>query len=178
MAGRAAMIAVIAAVAGCGTRAADVAVPSKPLHMRPAPGKAVKPSVRDLVISAYEGYWRATDEALTSRDPAKARAIMAVYMPRDALPAMVKGLRVLWRRNEVGYGSPVSHIMSVKFTGRATVAVRDCVDLSHTGLENPQTGQIVGGFGQSHEFLITTLARTQGRWLVTGAIPVVQECAY
>jgi len=183
-AGRAAMIAAfaavaaVAAIAGCGTRAASVALPSKPLPKRPALGIVVKPSVRDLVISAYEGYWRATDEALASRDPARARAIMAVHVPRGALPALVKGLRALWRRNEIGYGSPVSHIMSVKFTGRATAAVRDCVDLSHTGLENRQTGQIVGGFGQSHEFLITTLARMKGRWLVTGAVPVVQACAY
>ncbi len=56
--------------------------------------------------------------------------------------------------------------------------MHDCVDLSHTGFQNQQTGQVVGGFGQSHDFMITTLVRQRGRWLVTGAIPVVQSCAY
>ena len=126
--------------------------------MHLAGAKAAPPSARDLVVAAYEGYWRATNEALASRNPARARAIMASYVPGDAIPALVKGLRALWARNEIGYGSPVFHILSVKITGRGTAAVHDCVDLSHTGFQNQQTGQVVGGFGQSHDFLITTLA--------------------
>jgi hypothetical protein len=173
--GLAALLA--AALSGCGTGAADVALPVKPGPVHLAGAKAATPSARDLVVAAYEGYWRATNEALASRDPARARAIMASYVPGDAIAALVKGLRALWARNEVGYGSPVFHILSVKITGRGTAAVHDCVDLSHTGFQNQQTGQVVGGFGQSHDFLITTLALEHGRWLVTGAIPVVQTCA-
>ena len=56
--------------------------------------------------------------------------------------------------------------------------MHDCIDLSHTGFQNRKTGQIVGGLGQSHDYLITTLALERGRWLVTGAIPVVQPCKY
>jgi hypothetical protein len=167
-----------AALAGCGTGAADVALPVKPGHVHLAGAQAAPPSARDLVVAAYEGYWRATSEALASRDPARARTIMASYVPGGAIPALVKGLRALWARDEIGYGSPVFHILSVKITGRGTAAVHDCVDLSHTGFQNQQTGQVVGGFGQSHDFLITTLALEHGRWLVTGAIPVVQTCAY
>ncbi|HUZ51507.1 MAG TPA: hypothetical protein VMU94_03125 [Streptosporangiaceae bacterium] len=167
-----------AMLTGCGTGAADVALPVKPGHVHLAGAKAAPPSARDLVVAAYEGYWRATNEALASRDPARASAIMASYVPGDAIPALVKGLRALWARNEIGYGSPVFHILSVKITGRGTAAVHDCVDLSHTGFQNQQTGQVAGGFGQSHDFLITTLALEHGRWLVTGAIPVVQTCAY
>ncbi len=174
--GLAALLA--AGLAGCGTGAADVALPVKPAHVHLAGAKAAPPSARDLVVAAYEGYWRATNEALASRDPARARAIMAGYVPGSAIPALVKGLRSLWARNEIGYGSPVFHILSVKLTGRGTAAVHDCVDLSHTGFQNQQTGQVVGGLGQSHDFLITTLALEHGRWLVTGAIPVVQTCAY
>jgi hypothetical protein len=170
--------AIVAALAGCGTGAADVALPSKPSHQAPAAAKAVRQSPRDLVVAAYEGYWRATNEALASRDPARARTIMSGYVPGGAIPALVRGLQTLWRRNEIGYGSPVFHIMSVKITGANTAAVHDCVDLSHTGFQNWETGQVVGGFGQSHELLITTLALEHGRWLVTGAIPVVQTCAY
>jgi hypothetical protein len=63
-------------------------------------------------------------------------------------------------------------------TGTRTAAVHDCIDLSHTGFQNRRTGVIVGGLGQSHDYLITTLAIEHGRWVVTGAIPVVQSCAY
>jgi len=177
-AGVTAALAGLAGLAGCAARAADVALPGKAAHVRPADARAQRSSTRALVIAAYEGYWRATNEALASRDPVKARAIMAGYVPRSALPALVRGLKALWGRDEIGYGSPVFHIMSVKITGRETAAVHDCLDLSHTGFENQQTGQIVGGFGQSHEFMITTLARQHRRWLVTGAIPVVQTCGY
>jgi hypothetical protein len=177
-AGVTAAVGGVAALAGCGATAADVALPGKPAHVRPAVARAPRARPRDLVIAAYEGYWRATNDALASRDPAKAGAIMAGYVPRSALPGLVNGLKALWRRDEIGYGSPVFHIMSVKITGRETAAVHDCLDLGHAGFQNQQTGQIVGGFGQSHEFMITTLARQHGRWLVTGAIPVVQTCGY
>jgi len=131
-----------------------------------------------LVIASYEGYWRATNDALASRDASKARAIMARYVPASSMPALVKGLRAIWRRGEIGFGGPVFHIQSVKLPGPTTAAVHDCIDLSHTALANQQTGEVVGGFGQSHDFLITTLALEHGRWLVTGAIPVVQTCSY
>ncbi len=165
-------------LAGCGTQAMNVSLPAKSGHVSSAAAKPVAPTARDLVVAAYEGYWRATDEALASRDPAKAMAIMAGYVPGSVIPGLVRGLKAIWRRDEIGYGSPVFHILSVTITGRGTAAVHDCVDLSHTGFQNQQTGQIVGGFGQSHDFMVTTLVRQRGRWLVTGAIPVVQSCAY
>jgi len=168
-----------AALTGCGTRAVTVAVPGKPGHAQVASTKASRPSVvRDLVIAAYEGYWRATNGALASRDASKARAIMAGSVPASSVPTLVRGLQAIWRRDEIGYGNPVFHVMSVKLTGPGTAAVRDCIDLSHTALANQQTGEVVGAFGQSHEFLITTLALEHGRWLVTGATPVVQTCSY
>jgi hypothetical protein len=175
----AASLAGLAAVlTACGTQAADVALPAKPGHIQPVGAQAAPPTERDQVIAAYEGYWRATRAALASRDQAKAGAIMAGYIPGSAIPALVRGLKAIWRRDEIGYGSPVFHFLSVKITGHGTAAVHDCVDLSHTGFQNQQTGQIVGGFGQSHDFMITTLVRTRGRWLITRAIPVVQSCAY
>lgn len=167
-----------AGLTGCGTQAADITLPDKPGHLQLAPARAVRPSARNLVIAAYEGYWLATNRALASRDPAKAQAIMAGHVPGTAIPGLVNGLKALWRRDEVGYGSPVYHIMSVQISGHGTAAVHDCVDLSHTGFQDRQTGQVVGGVGQSHDFLITTLVLEHGRWLVTGAITVVQTCAY
>jgi len=162
----------------CGTQTNHVALPVKAGHVQAAGAKAVAPTKRAQVVAAYEGYWHATSAALASRDPAKAGAIMAGYVPGGAIPALVSGLKTIWRRDEIGYGSPVFHILKVAITGRTTAAVHDCVDLSHTGFQNQQTGQVVGGFGQSHDFMITTLVRRNGRWLVTGAIPVEQSCAY
>jgi hypothetical protein len=174
----AAALAAGPAIAGCGTQAARVALPGKPARVHLAGDKAPPASPRSLVLAAYEGYWHATSEALASRDPARARAILTGYVPARALPALLKGLEGMWRRHEIGFGNPVFHIMKIKITGRGTAAVHDCLDLSHAGFQNEQTGQIVGGFGPSHEFMITTLALERGRWLVTGAIPVVQSCAY
>ncbi|MGN6678518.1 MAG: hypothetical protein ACTHKL_12210 [Streptosporangiaceae bacterium] len=162
----------------CGTQTNHVALPVKASHVQVAGTKAVAPTKRAQVVAAYEGYWHATSAALASRDPVKAGAIMVGYVPGGAIPALVRGLKTIWRRDEIGYGNPVFHILKVAITGRTTAAVHDCVDLSHTGFQNQQTGQVVGGFGQSHDFMITTLVRRNGRWLVTGAIPVEQSCAY
>lgn len=177
-----------AALTGCATRAANMALPDKHDHVRiagetasrPSASKpsASRPSARDLVIAAYEAYWRATNDALAARDATRASTIMAGHVPARSIPALVKGMRAIWRRDEIGYGSPVFHVISVKLTGPGRAAVHDCIDLSHTGFANQQTGQMVGGYGQSRDFLITTLALEDGRWLVTGAIQVAQKCSH
>ena len=170
-------VILLCALAACGGRA-GVALPKKPSRAQLARVVPATLSARQLVILAYEGYWQATNEAINSRRASAAATILADYVPATAIPALVSGMRVLWRRGEVAFGGPVFHIISVKMTGPAAAAVHDCIDLSHTGFQNRKTGQVVGGLGQSHDYLITTLALTRGRWLVTGAIPVVQSCAY
>jgi hypothetical protein len=166
----------VAAVAGCGSHPAAVALPKKPTAAQLARVSPTRQSIRQLVIAAYEGYWRATNEAINSRNPASATTILAAYIPSLSVPELVKGMNALWRRHEIVYGSPVFHIMAVKITGSQAAAVHDCIDLSHMGFEDSRTGRIVGGIGQKHDYLITTLAREHGRWLVTGAIPVVRSC--
>ncbi len=166
----------VAAVAGCGAHPAAVMLPRKPTAAQLARVSPTRLSTRQLVIAAYEGYWRATNEAVDSRNPASAKAILAAYIPSRSVPGLVKGMSAMWRRHEVVYGSPVFHIMAVKITGNQTAAVQDCIDLSHMGFEDSQTGQVVGGSGQKHDYLITTLVCEHGRWLVTGAIPVVRSC--
>jgi hypothetical protein len=174
-------VAGLAGLAGCslqGQKAAKVALPGKPARADLAGAKAAPASPRALVVAAYEGYWHATSEALASRNPARAKAILADYVPAHAIPALVRGLKGFWRRHQVGFGSPIFHVMKVKITMHRTAAVHDCLDLSHVGFQDEKTGQVVGGFGQSHDFVITTLALEHGRWLVTGAIAVVQPCKY
>lgn len=166
----------VGAVTGCGSHPAAVALPKKPTAAQLARVSATRSSTRQLVVAAYEGYWRATNEAVNSRNPGSAKTILAAYIPSGSISGLVKGLSVLWRRHEIVYGGPVFHIMTVKMTGSQTAAVHDCIDLSHMGFEDSRTGQIVGGIGQKHDYLITTLAYEHGRWLVTGAIPVVRSC--
>ena len=166
------------ALIGCGSRPVAVALPTRPPQTLVTTEGPPRPTTRQLVVAAYQGYWRATTEALDSDSATRARQILAGYVPLRAVPALVRGLRALWRRNEIGYGGPVFHIMAVTITGPRTAAVHDCIDLSHAGFENRLTGQVSGGLGRSHDFLITTLALEQGRWLVTGAVPVVQTCSY
>jgi hypothetical protein len=147
--------------------------------LRPAAGAARRRSrCRRRRLTAYEGYWQATNQAIDSRDTATAKSILTSYVPGSAISGLITGMRLLWRRGEMAFGAPVFHIVSVKMTGARTAAVHDCIDLSHTGFQNRKTGVIVGGLGQSHDYLITTLAREHGRWVVTGAIPVVRSCAY
>ena len=168
----------LAAVAACGSSQAQVTLPKKAREARLARVVPARPSQRQLVIAAYEGYWQATNQAINSRDSSSAKAILTSYVPRTAISGLITGMRVLWQRDESAFGAPVFHIVSVKMTSRRTAAVHDCIDLSHTGFQNRRTGVIAGGLGQSHDYLITTLALEHGRWLVTGAIPVVQSCAY
>jgi hypothetical protein len=165
-------------MASCENSAAPVALPRKHAVPHLADAPPVRQSPRQLVLAAYEGYWRATSLAVDSRSDARARRILSGYIPMSAVTPLVRGLGQLWQRNEIAYGNPVFHIMSVKMTGPRSAAVHDCLDLSHAGFANKETGQIVGGLGPSHDYLITTLSLERGRWLVTGAIPVVRPCAY
>jgi hypothetical protein len=168
----------VAAVTACGSSQAQVTLPNKAPHARLARVVPPSPSQRQLVIAAYEGYWQATNQAIDSRDAATAKSILTSYVPGPAISGLITGIKQLWQRDEVAFGAPIFHIASVKMTGPRTAAVHDCIDLSHTGFQNRKTGVIMGGLGQSHDYLITTLAFEHGRWLVTGAIPVVQSCAY
>ena len=172
------MCGLVAAVAACGSSRADVTLPKRPLQGQAARIVPATLTARQLVVLAYESYWQATNAAINSRSAAEARTMLADHVPAGAIPALVRGMRELWRRDEVAFGAPVFHIVSVKMTGRRSAAVRDCIDLSHTGFQNRETGQVIGGLGQSRDDLITTLTFTRGRWLVTGAIPVVQSCTF
>ncbi|MHB1431509.1 MAG: hypothetical protein ACYCVZ_05265 [Streptosporangiaceae bacterium] len=145
---------------------------------RPASGLRAPAAARARIVAAYEGYWRATDAALDSRSPARARTIIGGFVPPGAVAILMRAFTRLWRRDEVGYGLPVFHILTVTVTGPGIAAVHDCLDLSRLALQNYRTGQVVGAIGQSHYNLITTLVRQRGRWLVTGSIPVVASCAY
>lgn len=172
-------VILLAGLAGCaGPAAANVGLPAKPSPASSVSATTGAALTSRRVLAAYDGYWQAASQAVDSRSAPSARAILASYVSASIIPALVRASKVLWARDEISYGSAVSHVMSVKFTGRGTAAVHDCLDLSHSGLQNARTGQLVGSLGQSHLFMITTLVLAHQRWLVTNQIPVMMSCAY
>src|SRR5258708_18875035 len=84
--------ALVAALTGCAAGAANVVLPDKPGHVQVTGAKPARPSARDLLIAAYEDYWRATNEALAPRDASKGTAIMAGAAP--APPYRARGRTV------------------------------------------------------------------------------------
>jgi hypothetical protein len=165
-----------AAVAGCGSAQAPVALPPRAAVHSPAPAVVIKPSVRQQVISAYTAYWQATGAATDAGRAGRAQAILAPYMPPSSLPTMIAALRQDWAAHAVTDGSPVLHITAVSI-GQGTATVSDCVDLSHAGLRDARTGHVFPhSFGSPRASYFASLVRRGGHWLVSNLVPVVAPC--
>lgn len=165
------------AIAGCaGAGQASVALPRKPV-IQPAAGAADhSPGLRQQVIAAYSGYWRATSEAVNSGDARRARRILAGYAPAAAIPGLIAVLRRDWAMHAVDDGSPVLHIISVT-VGKDSATVHDCVDLSHAGLKDERTGRAFPlSFGSARANYYASLVRQGRSWLVSNIVPVVAPC--
>jgi len=148
------------AIAGCaGAGQASVALPRKPV-IQPAAGAADhSPGLRQQVIAAYSGYWRATSEAVNSGDARRARRILAGYAPAAAIPGLIAVLRRDWA------------------VGKDSATVHDCVDLSHAGLKDERTGRAFPlSFGSARANYYASLVRQGRSWLVSNIVPVVAPC--
>jgi hypothetical protein len=165
------------AEAGCASQPA-VALPPRaagPAASASWPG-AARPTIRDQVVAAYTGYWRASGDALDAGRPGRARAILARYVTAGALPALIAALQQDWSRHATADGAPVLHIMSVTVR-RSAATVHDCIDLSHAGLRNTVTGRVYPrSFGSPRANYFASLVRRDGRWLVRNIVPVVASC--
>ncbi len=161
--------------AGCGGQA-PVALPHKPAGTAvPVSLAGPQLSPQQQVIAAYDGYWQALGQALDTQNAARAGVILAPYTAAANIPSLIRGFQTDWARDEVQFGAPVPHILSVRITGNHA-AVHDCADFSHAGVQNARTGQVVGSLGSSRVNMISTLVRTHGRWLVSNQVPVVSSC--
>jgi hypothetical protein len=170
------MAALMLAASGCGGQA-SVALPHK--SAPPAvPAAVTDPAltVRQQVIAAYTGYWQALGQALDTQSAARARAILAQYVPGSGIGSLLSSFEADWAQGEIQYGSPVPHIMSVQVAG-GHAAVHDCADFSNAGVQDASTGQVVGSLGSPHVNLISTLVLARGRWLVSNQVPVELSCA-
>jgi hypothetical protein len=173
------LTALTLAVVGCGGQPA-VALPHKAAGPAQAPASPAAlaggpVSVHDQVVAAYTGYWQALGQALDTRDAARARAILAPYATPALIPSLISGFETDWVRDEIQYGSPVPHILSVRVAGRRA-AVHDCADFSNAGVQSVSTGQVIGSLGNPRVNMISTLVLANGRWLVSDQVPVVLSC--
>jgi hypothetical protein len=166
------------AAAACGSQPASVTLPPKASGATPSQAVlSTTPSTpRQAVTAAYQGYWQAYAAAMTASSPVRARAMLAGYVTRGGLPSLIASLRRVWRAHDVAYGAAVTHVKSVQVTGRRA-SVHDCLDLSHFGVLNKVTGQVVSNsFGQADLNYYVTLVRSGGRWRVSNMTPVEIPC--
>jgi hypothetical protein len=171
------LVTLTLAVTGCGGQQASVALPRKSAGPAALPAELADPSLspKQQVAAAYTGYWQALGQALDTQNAGRARAILAAYTAPATIPSLIKGFETDWAQDEIQYGGPVSHILSVQITG-GHAAVHDCADFSHAGVQSARTGQMIGSLGNSRVDMISTLVRTRGRWLVSNQVPVVSPC--
>jgi hypothetical protein len=168
--------AVALVAAGCASQASVRLPPTAAVRSPARLQVADRPGPRQQVMTAYEGYWQASGDAVNAGNARLAGRILARYVPATAIPGMIAVLRQDWQSHAVVDGNPVLHILSVRV--RASQAtVHDCVDLSHAGLKDARTGQALPrSFGSARANYYANLVRLDGRWLVSNIVPVVAPC--
>lgn len=165
-------------LAACAGQPANVPLPAKGGTAAPSqavlPGPARTPA--QVVTAAYQGYWQAYAAAMTASNPGRARTILARYATPGGITALISSLRRVWHAHEVAYGGAVTHVLSVRITGRRA-SVHDCLDLSHFGVQSKTTGQVVSNsFGLPDLNYYVTLELSGGRWRVSNMTPVEVPC--
>jgi hypothetical protein len=169
---------VVAALAVCGCAGQPrVALPSK---SGPTVGQAAltvpRQTARQRVIAAYDGYWQAYAQGMSSRSAAAARSILARYLTPELVSGTIRSYRADWAAHDIAYGGAVTHVLSVHITG-SSARLHDCLDLSRLGVQDSRTGRVIPqSFGLPHLNFYITLVRSGGRWLISNMQPVVVPC--
>ncbi len=175
-AGLAPALALALALTACGTQAKVPLPPKTAALAAPQAPASARLSPRQQVAAAYAGYWQAYGAAMSSQNAARARAILAPYDQSGAVSRTVKADQLVWAAHETAYGNAVTHILSVRVTGRRAL-LHDCLDLSHFGAQDTRTRRVVpDSFGLQRLNFYITLVLSGGRWLVTDMQPVVVPC--
>ena len=172
------LAAVGLALAGCGGQQPSVSLPAKGGTTAPSQAVLTGPArtPAQAVTAAYRGYWQAYAAAMTSSSPRRARALLAPYSAPGGTTALISSLRRVWRAHDVAYGAAVTHVLSVRVTGQ-TASVHDCLDLSHFGVLDKTSGQVVpNSFGLPDLNYYVTLELSGGRWRVSNMTPVEVPC--
>ena len=173
-----AVLAVALAVTACSGQAPAVSLPAKGGTGAPSQAALTGPghTPAQAVTSAYQGYWRAYAAAMSASGAGRARAILAPYSTPGGVTALIGSLRRVWRAHEAAYGGAVTHVRDVRLTGHRA-SVHDCLDLSHFGVLDKSTGQVVpNSFGLPDLNYYVTLELSGGRWRVSNMTPVEVPC--
>ena len=169
----------LAAVACGAAQAPGVALPARASGRVIVPAAAPSsppPTAQQVVATAYAGYWEAYAQAMTAGNAPAARRILAPYAAAAVIPRLVTSLQRVWAAHDESYGGAQTHVLGVDITGR-TALVHDCLDLSHFGVLDKITGQVVpNSFGLADRDYYITLVLSGGRWLVSNMEPVEVPC--
>jgi hypothetical protein len=154
-------------LAGCAGAAAQVQLPARPSATPTATAAAVgSQSPRQRVLATYAGYTTATTQAFGARSAPRVRQLLDPYLDPATVRNFISAFRQDWAKNEVTYGRPVRHILSVRIQGSAAW-VHECDDTTESGLAYAATGQVVpGSLGIPDFNLVTRLNLAHGRWMI------------
>ena len=148
-----------------------------PAAASPAPSAPPAPPAPEQVVAAdYAGYWQAYGQAMTAGRVARARQLLAPYAAASVIPRLISSLQRVWAAHDQAYGGAQTHVLGIQITG-PTALVHDCLDLSHFGVLDKDTGRVVpGSFGLADRDYYITLVLSGGRWLVSNMEPVEVPC--
>jgi hypothetical protein len=141
-----------------------------------SPAPSAPPTPEQVVAADYAGYWQAYGQAMTAGRVARARQLLAPYTAASVIPRLISSLRRVWAAHDQAYGGAQTHVLGIQITG-PTALVHDCLDLSHFGVLDKDTGRVVpGSFGPADRDYYITLVLSGGRWLVSNMEPVEVSC--
>jgi hypothetical protein len=167
------------AVVACGTQQAPpVALPARASGRAtvPAAPSSPPPTPEQVVAADYAGYWQAYGQAMTAGNAASARQLLAPYAAASTLGRLIVSLQRVWAAHDQAYGAAQPHVLGVQITGTRAL-LHDCLDLSHFGVLDKATGQVVSNsFGLPDRDYYITLVLSGGRWLVSNMEPVEVPC--
>jgi hypothetical protein len=141
-----------------------------------SPAPPPTPAPEQVVAADYAGYWQAYGQAMTAGRVARARQLLAPYAAASVIPRLISSLQRVWAAHDQAYGGAQTHVLGIQITG-PTALVHDCLDLSHFGVLDKDTGRVVpGSFGLADRDYYITLVLSGGRWLVSNMEPVEVPC--
>jgi hypothetical protein len=158
---------IVPLLAACADITTSVHLPPKTTPTEAPPSSGAHPlSSRQQVIAAYTGYNAALRAASNSRNAAKVRMLMRLYINSASITNLIRFDRSLWSKNELVYGHIAYHLLTLRIDGDHAF-VHGCDDTSNSGLENASTGQVIpGSLGVKDQNIVTRLNLVHGRWLI------------
>jgi hypothetical protein len=141
---------VVLGVAGCsGNQKGPVDPPV------PSPTVRATGTLEEQILGQYRRFWTESLPAAEAADPTQRKEILAPVVMEPALSFLVEGIRQLDGTGQKLYGHAVPIGETVK-RGRGIALVTGCLDSSHAGKKDANSGRILTR-GSDREFALVTL---------------------